>query len=272
MQYTTLELERRDDGVSIVTLARPDRHNAFDSTLIAEITHVFEAVSDDTTTRAVLLRGAGKSFSAGADIEWMRAQGEASKDDNVRGAREMERAFRAIYECKKPVVARIHGAALGGGTGLTAAADIAIASRSTVFGFTEVRLGIIPAVISPFVIEKVGLAKAKALFLLGTRFRGEEAERIGLVFRAVPDDDLDREIDGALQALAMGGRHALQAAKKLCHATRNNDPAAVSDQTTSAIAEIRQSEEAREGLAAFLEKRKPSWIVESGRGDEDGRR
>ena len=261
MQYTTLVHELRDDGIAVVTLNRPERHNAFDATVISEITHVFNSVSSDNPTRAVLLRGAGKSFSAGADIEWMRAQGSASESDNVRGALEMERAFSAIYNCNKPVVARVHGAALGGGTGLTAAADIAISSASCVFGFTEVRLGIIPAVISPFVIEKIGLAKAKALFLLGTRFRGAEAERIGLVFRAVPDEALDDEIESALEALKQGGKIALCAAKRLCQETGMQAPAAVVETTTRKIAEIRQGEEAREGLAAFLEKRKPRWII-----------
>ncbi|MCA8970755.1 MAG: enoyl-CoA hydratase/isomerase family protein [Planctomycetes bacterium] len=262
MDYRTLAVARRDDGIADVALARPERHNAFDDTVIAELTHAFDTLGDDASVRAILLRGEGKSFSAGADIEWMRMQGEADEAANIASALRMERAFRAIYACKRPVVARIHGAALGGGTGLTAAADIAITAASTTFGFTEVRLGILPAVISPYVIEKIGLAKAKSLFLMGSRFDGREAERIGLVFRAVPDDELDSEVEATLSHLAKGGPDALARVKRLCSDVGLGAPSdeSVIRVTTEAIAAVRSTSEAREGLAAFLEKRKPSWI------------
>ncbi|HMQ22196.1 MAG TPA: enoyl-CoA hydratase-related protein [Planctomycetota bacterium] len=261
MQARTLTVQQRDDGVAVVSLARPDRHNAFDDALIAELTEAFRAIDDDAKVRAVLLRGEGKSFSAGADIAWMREQGASDEATNLAGAQRMERAFRAIHDCKKPVLARVHGAALGGGTGLTAAADIAIAAESTVFGFTEVRLGILPAVISPYVIEKVGLAKAKALFLLGSRFDAREAERIGLVFKAVPDASLDAEIEKALGELMKGGPKALAGVKDLLASVGARAVAdeAVVATTTRAIASIRGSSEAREGLAAFLDKRAPAW-------------
>lgn len=263
MNFTTLEVTTSADGVAVVELQRAERHNAFNATVIDELRSAFTALDVDDAIRAILLRGAGKSFSAGADIDWMRAQGEADEASNIAGAQAMESAFRAIYACRKPVVARVHGAALGGGTGLTAAADIAITAESTVFGFTEVRLGIIPAVISPYVIEKIGLAKAKALFLTGSRFRGPEAERIGLVFRAVPDDQLDDEVERTLDALRKGGQNALACAKALCQHTRERAPDEVAGYTTRAIAEIRGHEEAREGLAAFLEKRSASWVPQS---------
>ena len=260
--YEALDYSTRDDGIAVVTLQRPERHNAFDAVLIDEIIAVFGEIDRDSRVRAVLLQGAGKSFSAGADIAWMRAQGEANEADNMRGAEHMEAAFRAIYDCQKPVVARVHGAALGGGSGLTAAADIAITTHSCVFGFSEVRLGIIPAVISPFVIEKLGLAKAKALFLLGSRFKGAEAERVGLVFKSLPDEELDAAIERALADLLQGSPAALLAAKALCQTVRSRSPAEVVRETCSAIAAIRQTAEAREGLAAFLDKRKPGWISE----------
>ncbi len=261
-QYETLHLKKDSNGVLEIQLARPEKHNAFNAQLIQDLKGAFEAASEDEGVRVVLLTGAGKSFSAGADIDWMRAQGQESEAANVQSALEMSEMFLAIYECKKPVLAKVHGAALGGGTGLVAAADIAIASDEAIFGFTEVRLGIIPAVISPFAIEKLGPATARALFLLGRRFDGSEAARLGLVFRSVPAADLEAEIENFLTDLLRGSPKALKAAKALAHSLTPLPPLREIPRCAEAIAKIRGTGEAQEGLSAFLERRRPSWFPE----------
>jgi len=257
-----LKITRRPDQVLHVSLDRPEVRNAFNSRLITELRSCFEMASEDPSCRAVLMTGEGKSFSAGADIDWMKRQGELSREENVESALEMAGMFQAIYACKKPVIAAIHGAALGGGTGLTAVADMAICEHSTIFGFTEVRLGILPAVISPYVVEKIGTGKARALFVTGSRFGGQEAERIGLVFRSVPDGQLEQEIEKQIQELCQAGPLASAQAKALAQSLSPRPPAEDLQAMAERIAEIRGSAEAREGLSAFLEKRKPAWNQE----------
>jgi methylglutaconyl-CoA hydratase len=261
--FETLRLEQDPRGCLEIQLNRPKKHNAFNGKVISELKQAFEDASENEGIRAVLLTGAGKSFSAGADIDWMRDQGRENEASNVQSALEMSEMFLAIHECKKPVLARVHGAALGGGTGLVAAADIAIASGDAVFGFTEVRLGIIPAVISPFAIEKLGSAAARALFLLGRRFNGTEAERLGLVFRSVPPEDLDAEIENCLTDILRGSPKALEAAKSLSHSLNPLPPLREIPRCAEAIAKIRGTAEAQEGLSAFLERRRPSWFPET---------
>jgi methylglutaconyl-CoA hydratase len=256
----TLAIERREDGVLQVRLNRPEVHNAFNSTLIAELRQVFAKASADPDVRAALLCGSGKSFSAGADVAWMRAQGEADFASNRQSAVEMASMFQAIWACDKPVVASVHGAALGGGTGLVAACDLAIAGKSAVFGFTEVRLGILPAVIAPYVIEKLGSARARALFLLGSVFDAEEAQRVGLVFRACEDQELADQTEAYLRELLEGGPAALAAAKQLTHTLAARRLADDLEQTADWIARIRGTAEGKEGLQAFLDKRRPSWL------------
>jgi len=254
-----LDVTTRDDGVLHVRLDRPEVHNAFNETLIAELHATFTNAAGEASVRAVLLTGNGPSFSAGADIAWMREQGQASLEDNRAGAKRMASMFHAIYSCPKPVLAGIHGAALGGGTGLAAVADIAIAEESAVFGFTEVRLGIVPAVISPFVVEKLGVAKARALFLTGERFDGREAERVGLVFRCCPDGELEAHLDRATGAVLASAPNAVLAAKQLTQSLSPRPVADDLDRVAECIAELRGSPEAQEGLEAFLNKRKASW-------------
>lgn len=256
---TTLEIEACDTGVLRVRLNRPAVHNAFNETLIGELRSTFEAASGDPGVRLVVLTGNGKSFSAGADIAWMRQQGKADLADNVASAERMARMFHAIWACAKPVLAGVHGAALGGGTGLTAVADVAIAEESATFGFTEVRLGIIPAAISPFVIEKLGPARARALFLLGSRFDGREAERLGLVHRACEQGRLAAHVERTAAEILRGGPQALTAAKQLTHELAGRHIDEVLALTAERIASIRGTEEASEGLSAFLDKRSPSW-------------
>jgi methylglutaconyl-CoA hydratase len=253
--------ERRPDGVLWLTLNRPDVHNAFDDRQIVELTRAFGDLAGDDTVRAVVLTGAGRSFSAGADLNWMRRTATYTEDDNLRDARSLAGLMRALHELSKPTVARVNGAALGGGTGLVACCDIVIASEQAVFGTTEVRLGIIPAVIGPYVIAAIGPRQARRLMLTGERITAREAARIGLVHEVVALDELDAAVEKVLSQLLTGGPAAIAAAKRLVHdlSGRAISPEIV-DETARRIAALRVSPEAREGLGAFLEKRKPNWI------------
>jgi methylglutaconyl-CoA hydratase len=242
-----LEVER-DGSVLRVTLARPDRRNAFDAALIAELA---EAFVDVGRARAVLLAGEGPSFCAGADVDWMRASAGLSFDENVADANALRRMLEAIDACPAPVVARVHGHALGGGAGLVAAADIAIAAPDAVFAFSEVKLGIIPAVISPFVLPKIGAGAARRYFVTGERFDAATALRIGLVSEV--GAELDAAVERVLGELLSAGPHAARWAKRLVRERPDGS------ETARWIAERRTSEEGQEGLKAFLEKRPPGW-------------
>jgi methylglutaconyl-CoA hydratase len=244
-------------GVVTLTLNRPEVHNAFNLEVIRELQAFFRDLDADPTARVVVLRGEGKSFSAGADLDWMKAQSEASPAENRAGAVEMAAMFAAIDNCRHPVVAVIQGAALGGGTGLTCAADIAIAAPNAMFGFTEVRLGIVPAVISPYAIRRLGFSQARAQFLLGGRISAEEALRMGLVHYLA--EDPEAKLEDVLQQLLFGSPAAQGRIKALVrHVYDSADP---TDYTVDTIAEVRAHPEAREGFQAFFEKRKPSWQV-----------
>jgi methylglutaconyl-CoA hydratase len=231
-----------------VTLARPERRNAFGAELIAELTGAFADVGD---ARAVVLAGDGPSFSSGADVEWMRRSIELSYEENVADARRLRRMLEAIDECPVPVVARVQGHALGGGCGLVAAADVVVSAEDAVFAFSEVKLGIIPAVISPFALAKIGPSAARRYFLTGERFDAATALRIGLVHEVTADPDAS--VDRVLAELLSAGPEAVRAAKRLVL----DRPDALS--TERRIAERRTSSEGQEGLRAFLERREPSW-------------
>jgi len=244
-----------NDGVARVTLARPDVRNAFNADVIRELRDAFTQLNDHHLIRAVVLAGEGKSFCGGADINWMRGALDLSYEANVIDAEAMSDMFRAIDRCKKPVIARIHGAALGGGAGLTAVCDIAIASDETIFGFTEVKLGIIPAVISPFVLSKIGATHARALFLTGERFSALRAMQIGLVHEVVGYDMLDSAVDRVLGELRTAGPLATAAAKELIVQVAASSYDDTRSLTAEAIALRRASDEGQEGLRAFLERR-----------------
>ena len=239
----------RDGELLRVTLARPETRNAFDAALIAELS---EAFVDVGAARAVLLAGDGPSFCAGADVEWMRASIDLDRDANIADATALRRMLEAIDACPAPVVARIQGHALGGGVGLVACADIAVADEAAVFAFSEVKLGIIPAVISPFALAKIGPSAARRYFLTGERFDAQTALRIGLVHEV--DSDLDAAVERVLEELRTAGPRAARHAKRLV-LDRPDGP-----ETARRIAERRTSEEGQEGLRAFLERRKPSWV------------
>jgi methylglutaconyl-CoA hydratase len=244
---TNLRIER-DGAVLRITLARPDRRNAFDAALIAELA---EAFVDVGRARAVVLAGDGPSFCAGADVDWMRSSADLSYDENVADANALRAMLDAIDGCPAPVVARVQGHALGGGAGLVAAADVAIAGSDAVFAFSEVKLGIIPAVISPFALAKIGPGQARRWFVSGERFDAETALRMGLVHEVAAD--LDAAVERVVGELLSAGPLAARWTKRLVR-ERPDGP-----ETSRWIAERRTSEEGQEGLRAFLEKRRPAW-------------
>ena len=238
----------RDGDVLRITLARPERRNAFDAAVIAELAEAFVAVG---RARAVVLAGDGPSFSAGADVDWMRSSADLSYEENVADANALRAMLEAIDGCPAPVVVRVQGHALGGGAGLVAAADIAIAAPDAVFAFSEVKLGIIPAVISPFALARIGPGAARRYFVTGERFDAETALRIGLVHEVA--EDLDGAVERVVGELLSAGPQAARWAKRLVR-ERPDGP-----ETARWIAERRTSEEGQEGLRAFLEKRPASW-------------
>jgi methylglutaconyl-CoA hydratase len=239
----------RDGAVLRVTLAKPERRNAFDAELIGELHDAFSDVGD---ARAVVLAGDGPSFCAGADVEWQRSAIDLSFDENVEDALRLCRMMAAVDSCPPVVVARIQGHALGGGSGLAACADVVVAAPDASFGFTEVRLGIIPAVISPFVFAKIGAGAARRLFLTGERFDAETALRIGLVH--VVTARLDEEVDRTVGEILKSAPEATRAAKRLAR-----EQPADGDELARIAAGLRSGEEGQEGLRAFLERRSPEW-------------
>lgn len=259
---------RRDGPIATVTMNRPERHNAFDETLIAALTSAFVELGEDPSVRAVILAGAGPSFSAGADVGWMRRAAEYGEEENRADARRLAAMLKTIDECPKPVVARVQGAALGGGTGLVAVCDIVIASRRASFGTTEVRLGLAAAVISPFVLRAIGPRQARRLFLTGERIDAERALAIGLVHEVVEENALDARVDAVLDHLLAGGPEAQAASKELIRIVlaMPQGGSLLTEATVGVIAARRASAEGKEGLRAFLEKREPSWRARRGGG------
>lgn len=262
-----LRLERSgpNDSVARVTLARPDVHNAFNATLIAELRQTFTALSRESATdlRVVILAGDGPSFCAGADIDWMRAALQLDVEGNEQDAMAFADTLEAIDTCPVPVIARVHGPALGGGSGLCAVSDLVIAEAGAKFGFTETRLGILPAVISPFVIAKIGETNARALFPGGRRFDAVRAQRIGLVHEVVEGvDALDAAVDQAVADVLASGPTAVRAAKAIVREVRGLGHGSSKWHTARVIARQRVSEEAQEGFRSFVEKRRPAWAPE----------
>ena len=255
------EVLRCDAGgpVAHVRLNRPEVRNALDTDLIEQLRSTFERLSADTAVRAIVLSGEGKAFCGGADVAMMRESLDLTHEENVAGARALSAMFRAIDGCPKPVIARVHGASLGGGAGLIAVCDIAIAASDAIFGFTEVKLGIIPAVISPFVLAKIGASHARALFLTGERFDAKRAQAIGLVHEVVVGDTLDVAIERVVNEILSAGPNAIAAIKKLIAGVRETPYDETLELTAGATAAQRVSDEGQEGLRAFLEQRPPGW-------------
>ena len=245
--------------MATVTMNRPDSHNALNADLIEALTRCFEELAEDQETRVVVLSGEGRSFCAGADIGYMRETVGLSYEENLEDARRLAMMFWTIDECPKPVVAKVLGAAMGGGAGLLAVADVVVADSEARFAFSEVRLGIGPATIAPFVVRKIGTSHARSLFLTGERFDAERAREIGLVHRIVSRDGLDEAVEEKVGELLEGGPVAQATIKGLLRRLETTEPMDAPGLTARVISELRTGEEGQEGLAAFLEKREPGW-------------
>jgi methylglutaconyl-CoA hydratase len=254
-------LIERAGPIITVALNRPDVRNAFDEELIAALTAWARSPVPEGA-RVAVLRGAGKTFCAGADLNWMAKTIAYSRSENLRDARAMADMFHALDVLPLPLVGRIHGAALGGGAGLAAICDIVVAADNAIFGFTEAKLGILPAVISPFAVAKIGVSAARELFLTAARFPAVRAREIGLVHAVVPESELDDAVEAYVRELISSAPGSLAAAKQLIAAVANRPPSTMLDQTTNAIADRRVSAEGQAGMRAFLEKKPAPWTSE----------
>ena len=258
----TVLLSTDSRGVATLTLNREDKHNAFDDAVVAELTAKLKRVEADPAVRVVVLTGAGKTFSAGGDLNWMRAMAKFSENENVDDALKLADLMETLDTLKKPTICKVNGPAYGGGVGLVACCDVAIASESAKFALTEVRLGLIPAVISPYVIAAIGAREARRYFLTAEPIDASTAYDMGLVHEVVTADILDETIGIIVTALLKGGPKAILAAKAFI-AEQAGDRRALKKKTAQLIAELRASPEGQEGLSAFLEKRGASWIEKS---------
>jgi methylglutaconyl-CoA hydratase len=249
-------------GVATITLNRPEVHNAFDDQLIAHLIALITAARDNPAVKLLLLASTGKSFSAGADLAWMRRMADASREDNLNDARQLSCLMEVLNNFPLPTIAKIQGTVMGGGVGLVACCDIAIASENVFFSLSEVKLGLAPAVISPYVIAKIGVSQARRYFLSAERFSAIRAAAIDLVHEVVLPIELDDKVEQIIATVLLNAPQAMRAAKQLTHhANPLPSTAALRDYTTGMIADLRASEEGREGLRAFLDKRPPGWIV-----------
>jgi methylglutaconyl-CoA hydratase len=258
--YQTLLFEL-DNGVATVWLNRPKIHNAFNEVMISELIQIFDEIATMDAVRVVVLRGKGKSFCAGADLNWMRDVAKYSYEENYKESLNLSICFHKIYTCPKPTIAIVHGAAIGGANGLLAACDFAYADVNTTFSLSEVKIGIVPACISPYVTKRVGEYGSKELMLTGKRFKGPEAEQHKLVNKSFEGEDLQNYVNEIISLLYTSGPKAISHCKNLLYDISNklNLDEAI-EYTAKMIADIRASEEGQEGMAAFLEKRKPSWV------------
>jgi methylglutaconyl-CoA hydratase len=253
-------------GIRELRLNRPEVHNAFDDRLIAELTAALHAAGEDSSVRVVVLTGVGASFSAGADLNWMRGMAKASEAENREDSLRLAALMRTLQFLPKPTIARVNGAAYGGGVGLIACCDIAVGVNTAKFGLTEVKLGLVPAVISPYVIAAIGLRQARRLFLTGEIFDADTAAQIGLLHQAVPAEYLDDTVHNVLKMLAKAGPEAQREAKQLAfgmHGFTEAQAQRFDDENAALIARLRVSAEGQEGLGAFLDKRAPAWTPAS---------
>lgn len=245
-----------------LTMNRPQVHNAFNSEMIRELAGAFDEAKRDSNVRLVILTGAGESFCAGADLNWMREIIRYSYEQNLRESRELAQLMHSIYTLPKPTIARINGAVIGGGTGLFSACDIVIASDKAKFGLSEVKIGLVPAAIGPYVIRRIGESAARELFLTGERFEAHRALEIGLVNKVVPHEALDEKVAEVVRLLLSSGPEAIAKCKELLQKVSAMGLDEAKTYTAEMIAGLRVSPEGQEGMAAFLEKRKPKWIKE----------
>ncbi len=258
MKYDTIDVLKQNDVVTIF-LNRPDVHNAMNEQLIKELTDCFKKLDKEKDTRIIVLTGKGKSFCAGADLNWMKSMAKYSKEENIRDSRLLSDLFESIYNCQKPVIGHINGHAFGGGLGLFAVCDIVIAVPDCIFAFSEVKLGIIPAVISTYIVRRIGLSNMRRLFITGERFDSAYAKEIGLIDYIVPEGEIDEKIQKYIELLRLSGPKAIVEVKKLVDAYEKMEIEKYKQHTIKKIAELRVSEEGQEGINAFLEKRKSKW-------------
>lgn len=258
--YSSILVEKRGQ-VLVITLNRPEIGNAFNSELIKELTEVFALIEEEV--RAIVLTGAGKVFCAGADLNWMKRMAEFTEEENYADAAAMDRMFHTIDVCPKPVVAKVNGAAIAGGMGFLGVSDVVVASKVAKFGFTEVNLGIIPAVVSPYVMSKIGYSQTRSLFLSAEIFSADKAKEIGLVHEVVEPELLDARLEERLKDLSKGGPSAQAICKEWLRQLTEMDVDTAREKSARLIAGLRVSPEGQEGMRAFLEKRKPTW----GKGD-----
>jgi methylglutaconyl-CoA hydratase len=257
-RYKTIRVERKE-RVGRIWLDRPDIRNAFNAVMIGELRRALRALADDTAVRIIVLSGQGSSFCAGADLAWMRDIAHFSRDESLRESLDLAECLHDLYTIAKPTIARVNGPAIGGGTGFVSACDIAVASTDASFGLSEVKIGVVPAAISPYVLRRIGESRARQYFLTGERFDARRAEEIGLVNIAVGPAELDPKVDGLIASLLSSGPEALAKAKELLSRGPAMGFAEAKRYTAEMIAGLRASAEAQEGMAAFLEKRKPKW-------------
>lgn len=256
--YSTIKCEI-DGRVARVSFNRPEIHNAFNSTLIEEALGLFNELERVGDLRVVVLTGEGKSFCAGADLNWMKSVVDQSFEQNLSESNRLAELFHALYSFPLPIIGRINGAAIGGGCGFVAVCDVAVAVTSAVFSFSEVKIGIVPACIAPYVIKKCGEGKTRELFLTGERIKAERAAEVGLINRVVDVVDLDEAIDDLCRAIISSGPEAVKMVKELIAEVPAMSPDQFKPYTAEMIARLRQSDEGQEGMRAFLSKRKPNW-------------
>jgi methylglutaconyl-CoA hydratase len=259
--HTSLDTDSR--GVATLTLNRPDKRNAFDDTIIAELTQKLVQLNSDKSVRVIILTGAGKSFSAGADIHWMRSMTNYSEEENIEGALALAELMAVLDHLGKPTIARVNGAAFGGGVGLVACCDIAVGTPHARMALTEVKLGLVPAVIAPYVVRTIGPRQARRYFQTAEVMDAETARALGLLHEVVAEEMLDARVAAFVNALLAAGPRALMAAKALVAMSAEAGESAadlLKRRTAELIAQLRVSEEGQEGLSAFLEKRKPEWV------------
>ncbi|ESY89491.1 crotonase/enoyl-CoA hydratase family protein [Mesorhizobium sp. LNHC229A00] len=259
MNFETIRVTTHEIGVSTLTLARPDKHNAMSGQMIAELAAAAELLANDDKVRAVVLTGEGDSFCAGADLAWMRAQASAARDERVAEARKLALALRALNELPKPLIGRINGQAFGGGLGLMSVCDVAVAVDTARFGFTEVSLGLIPATISPYVLARMGEGRARRVFMSARIFDANEARELGLLSNAVSPADLEAAVEAEVRPYRSASPQAVAAAKALARQLGPAIDHAVIGETVAMLADAWESTDAAEGIAAFFDRRKPRW-------------
>ncbi|WP_300597181.1 enoyl-CoA hydratase/isomerase family protein [Niabella sp.] len=256
--YTTIETEQHYH-IATIWLNRPEVRNAFNDIMIAELIHAFETLTSDEAVRVITLRGRGKVFCAGADLKWMKANATSGYEESLGENRQLAQCFQTVYHTPKPTIAVVHGAAMGGANGLIAACDFAYAGNDTLFAFSEVRLGLVPATIAPYILKKMGEAKAKELILTGRQFHAKEAAHAGLINQVLQEIELESKVAELIQELLQAGPGSLAASKQLLHHIAAKELETAIPYTVEAIARARSSAEGQEGMQAFFEKRKPNW-------------